>query len=229
MADNPVPWYNKTMILQNFAVIEGCDGSGTTTQLTLLKTRFEISAFPFFATCEPTGGPVGTLIRRILRGETAVMKETMARLFAADRAEHLYAPGGIEDRCRRGELVVSDRYSPSSLVYQGIECGPSLPRQLNDSFPDPELLIYLDIDSGTALERLESRKNRDIYEGPDFQIRVRDAYRELLPVYEKAGVRVLFLDGTAPREKLAEEIWRALEEMPIFKKTPGNRHPAAPS
>ncbi|MDR2314064.1 MAG: dTMP kinase [Spirochaetaceae bacterium] len=211
------------MILRNFAVIEGCDGSGTTTQLTLLKTRFEKSETgpPLFTTCEPTRGPVGMLIRRILRGEVSVMKETLARLFAADRTDHLYAPGGIEERCRRGELVVSDRYSPSSLVYQGIECGPSLPRRLNDSFPDPELLIYLDIDSGAVTERLEGRKNLEIYEEPDFQARVRDGYRKLLPAYEKAGVRVLRLDGKAPREKLAGEIWRALGEMPICKESPG--------
>jgi dTMP kinase len=210
------------MILRNFAVLEGCDGSGTTTQLGLLKKRFEApqagGAPGLFATCEPTEGPVGMLIRRILRGETAVTAETLARLFAADRTEHLYAPGGIVERCRRGELAVSDRYSPSSLVYQGIACGPSLPRRLNGSFPDPELLVYLDIDSGIAMERLEGRKDREIYERLDFQVRVREAYRKLLPLYERAGVRVLLLDGKEAPEKLAEEIWRAVREMPIFKK-----------
>jgi dTMP kinase len=213
------------MILRNFAVLEGCDGSGTTTQLELLKRRFEGDKKlpPLFACCEPTRGPVGLLIRRILKGEVPVQKETLARLFAADRGEHLFSPGGLEERCRRGELAVSDRYTPSSLVYQGLECGPELPRLLNDSFPEPELLIYLDIESKAAMERIKTRKEREIYEEGEFQERVRKGYLELLPRYEKAGVRVLALDGTRKAEELGEEIWRALGEMPIMQSVGGKQ------
>jgi dTMP kinase len=156
------------MILENFAVLEGCDGSGTTTQLELLSRRFARTGW-FYATAEPTGGPVGELIRVLLKDEARVSEgnrdsaekriaggkrvapETLARLFAADRAEHLYGSGGIVERCSaRGELVVSDRYSLSSLVYQAIDCGEELPRILNESFPLPELLVYLDVESETA-------------------------------------------------------------------------------
>jgi len=224
------------MILKHFTVIEGCDGSGTTTQLKLLERHIktplspkitgfvvaepeaEYNSLPFFPTCEPTQGPVGLLIRRILKGECTVSKETLARLFAADRAEHLYGKDGIIERCGRGELVVSDRYTPSSLVYQGLECGRELPEALNRAFPHPELLIYLDVDPQTAMERIGSREEKqEIYEKADFQAKVREAYLELLPAYESAGVRVLRLDGTRPPEELAEEIWRAVLEMPIMK------------
>jgi dTMP kinase len=230
------------MILHNFAVIEGCDGSGTTTQLHLLKKHFNspqqsrrqesgetasyMAAEPqavyqarsLFATKEPTDGPVGLLIRRILKGEVPSEKETLARLFAADRGEHLYAPEGIAKRCERGELVVSDRYTPSSLVYQGLECGKELPESLNAAFPYPELLVYLDIDSVTALGRIDKREaEREIYEHLEFQAKVRAAYLELLPRYEKAGVTVLRLDGTRPPELLAAEIWSAILKMPIMK------------
>jgi dTMP kinase len=239
------------LILRNFAVIEGCDGAGTTTQLDRLRRRFAApepapadsgggagygvkggsgstkqgvmaAAEPqspyglsLFATCEPTGGPAGRLIRRVLKGELFVRRETLARLFAADRREHLYGPGGIVERCTRGELAVSDRYTPSSLVYQGLECGKELPRALNGSFPHPELLVYLDVAPRTAMERIGGRKDREIYEKPDFQQKVRTAYLELLPLLEEEGVRVLFLDGEKPPEALAEEIWRAVREMPI--------------
>jgi dTMP kinase len=230
------------LILRNFAVIEGCDGAGTTTQLDRLRRRFagpepgsgggvkygandgvmtaaeprSPYGLPLFATGEPTGGPAGRLIRRILRGEFFVRRETLARLFAADRREHLYGPGGILERCSRGELAVSDRYTPSSLAYQGLECGKELPRALNGSFPHPELLVYLDIAPGTAIERIGGRKDREIYETLDFQQKVRTAYLELIPPLEKEGVRVLFLDGQEPPDALAEEIWRAVQEMPIL-------------
>jgi len=210
------------MILGNFAVIEGCDGSGTTTQLELLAKRFHSAPVPvtLFTTCEPTQGPLGLLIRRILGGELRVQRETLARLFAADRNEHLYAPGGIVERCGRRELVVSDRYTPSSLVYQGLECGGELPDLLNASFPLPELLVYLDIDSETAMERISQRAGggeREIYEKLDFQAQVREAYLKLLPSYEQAGVRVVSVNGAKPPEEAAGEIWRAVQEMPILQ------------
>jgi dTMP kinase len=225
------------MVLRNFAVLEGCDGSGTTTQLELLSRRFAGIPGLFYPTAEPTGGPVGKLIRDLLKGGTRVSEEglapkedllpegssvypeTLARLFAADRAEHLYGPGGIVERCSaRGELVVSDRYSPSSLVYQAIDCGEELPRILNGSFPFPELLVYLDIESETAEKRIAGRPDRQIFEYLEFQKKVREGYLKLLPAWEKSGVRVVSLDGSCSSEEVAEEVWRAVAEMPIVKK-----------
>jgi dTMP kinase len=211
-------------IIHNFAVFEGGDGSGTTTQLELLSGRFaEPGLPPFHAAFEPTGGPVGVLVRKVLKGEIALRPETAARLFAADRNEHLYGPGGIVERCGRGELVASDRYTPSSLVYQGITCGDQLPASLNSSFPLPELLIFFDLDSETALKRIASRPGKDIYEYRDFQIKVRSRYKALLPRYEEAGVRVECLDASLPPEKIAEQVWRAVRKMPIVEEALRNR------
>ncbi|MDR0387161.1 MAG: dTMP kinase [Treponema sp.] len=205
-------------IIHNFAVFEGGDGSGTTTQLELLRKRLAGPGFPpFHATFEPTGGPIGVLIRKVLKGEIAVRPETAARLFAADRNEHLYGPGGIVERCGQGELVVSDRYTPSSLVYQGITCGDELPASLNASFPLPELLIFFDLESKIALNRIASRPGRDIYEYADFQERVRSRYKALFPRYKAAGVRVEWLDASLPPEEIAEQVWRAVREMPIVE------------
>jgi len=207
------------MILQNFAVIEGGDGSGTSTQLNLLENKLKKTLkFEFFTTGEPTKGPVGILIRHILKGELKVHNETLARLFAADRCEHLYAPGGIIERCTKGELVISDRYTPSSLVYQGLECGREIPMALNASFPLPELLIYLDIDGSSAMKRISKRNEKaEIYDHSEFQDRVRNVYLELLPEYQKSGVRVVHLDGLQPPEEIAADIWSELQKMPIMK------------
>lgn len=213
-------WYNNPVmtIIRNFAVFEGGDGSGTTTQMELLGRRFAGPGLPpFHATGEPSGGPVGVLIRKVLKGEITLMPETAARLFAADRNEHLYGPGGVVERCERGELVVSDRYTPSSLVYQGIACGEELPVSLNASFPLPELLIFFDLESGTALKRIASRPGRDIYEYLDFQIKVRARYKTLLPRYEEAGVRVERIDASLPPGEIAELVWREVGKMPIVK------------
>ncbi|GHV37791.1 thymidylate kinase [Spirochaetia bacterium] len=215
-------------IIRNFVILEGGDGSGTTTQLDLLRRRFSplpagnapapgsSSLPPLYPTFEPTDGPVGRLIRSALKGETRLRPETLARLFAADRGEHLHAAGGILERARRGELVVCDRYVPSSLVYQGLECGDELPEALNSPFPVPELILFFDLDPETARERIKNRPEFEIYEYLDFQIRVREKYRSLLPHFRSLGSRVEIVEASKKPEEVAEEVWRAIQKLPII-------------
>ena len=208
-------------ILKNFAVLEGCDGSGTTSQLNLLgnsSPENPILLPPLYKTYEPTNGSIGTLIRSCLRGEMALKPETVALLFAADRYEHVYGPGGIEERCKKGELVVSDRYLFSSLVYQGITCGEDLPALLNRDFPCPELLLYLDVESGTALERIAGRGQREIFDNQDFQTEAGRRYKALLPSFASNGVMVVTIDASLPPDEVAHKVWTALLKMPIFKR-----------
>jgi dTMP kinase len=207
-------------LLRNFAVLEGLDGSGTSTQLDLLKRRFLSPGAdlpPLYVTAEPTGGELGRLIRRALKGEAALLGETLARLFAADRGEHLYGGGGIVERAARGELVICDRYVPSSLVYQGLECGEELPRSLNDPFPAPELILFFDLDPHIAAERIRNRKEREIYEYLEFQIKARRRYLSLLPVFRSEGSAVVQIDASRAVEEVAEQVWAALKNMPIMR------------
>jgi dTMP kinase len=207
-------------ILDNFVVFEGVDGSGTSTQLALLKEKFAAHGLkePFFyPTFEPTDGVIGRLIRSALKNTPPLKAETLAMLFAADRNEHLFAEGGIVERCRRGELVVCDRYVLSSLAYQGVECGPELPAALNSAFPAPELLLFFDIDPSVSEERIQNRPSVDIYEHLEFQKKVRERYLSLPDRYRAAGVRVETIDAAQSVEKVAEQVWRALAKMPIFE------------
>jgi dTMP kinase len=204
-------------ILRNFVVFEGGDGSGTTTQLGLLEKRLEAGAVKFFSTFEPTDHPIGKIIRRGLRGEIPLAPETVARLFAADRGEHLFGKDGIVERCGRGELVVSDRYAPSSLVYQGITCGEELPTLLNRDFPGPELILFFDIDPETAQKRMETRPGKEIYEHLEFQIEARRRYKAVLPRFEAEGVRVETIDASLPLDEVAAQVWTALQKLPILE------------
>jgi dTMP kinase len=207
-------------ILGNFVVFEGGDGSGTSTQLALLGKRFADNcpqAGFFFPTAEPTRGAIGQLIRSALKNDPALRPETLARLFAADRSEHLYTTDGVVERCLRAELVVCDRYVLSSLVYQGIDCGEELPRCLNVPFPAPELLLFFDIDPQIALERLRSRQSLEIFEHLEFQKKVRERYHSLLGEYRAAGVRVETIDASQSIEKVADDVWSALSKMPIIR------------
>ena len=209
-------------ILRNFVVFEGCDGSGTTTQINILEDFFQqykdsLPLLSFHKTFEPTNSSIGRLIRSFLRKEITLLPETVAMLFAADRNEHIYGSGGVAERCSRGELVVSDRYLPSSLVYQGLVCGEELPARFNQDFPGPELLVFFDINPETAQRRMTGRDVKEIYEHLEFQIKVRERYKSLLPVFAAQGVMVEVIDASPPPDEVAKELWRVLKKISILE------------
>ncbi|HUX11878.1 MAG TPA: dTMP kinase [Spirochaetia bacterium] len=203
-------------ILDNFMVLEGLDGSGTTTQAGLLADRCKRERIPYHVTSEPTTGPVGTLIRRFLRGEEPVHPDTMTLLFAADRSEHLNAPEvGIRARCELGELVISDRYLFSSLAYQTIACDSDFVQAANSHFPFPRRLVYVDVPVEECVRRLAQRTHREIYELVDFQARVQERYEEILATYADCGMEIIRVDGTVSAGEIAEMVWKMVAGRPI--------------
>ena len=211
------------MTLRNFVVFEGIDGTGTTTQLKILQDRYRrLYADPSVKTvftCEPTSGEIGKLIRRCLKGEITLAPETLARLFASDRSEHLYGSGGILESCASGKAVFTDRYLFSSLAYQGETVTPELPVELNRSFPYPDYLFFFDIDPDISMTRVESRSSElEIFEKREFQRRVRDRYRKVidLAACEERDMKVILVDATEPIEEIAEKIWMIAKDLPIL-------------
>jgi dTMP kinase len=202
--------------IQNFVVFEGGDGSGTTTQLSILKEKLlktqKIGIFPTF---EPTDSQTGRFIRAALKKETTITPQTLCYLFASDRNEHIYGENGILSHTARGELVISDRYVISSLVYQGIECGDELPQILNSRFPNPEITIFLDTKPGAAIERMKKRPTLEIYEYLDFQEKVYKKYMSVLEVYGKTA-RVEKIDGSKSIAEVADQVWSIVSQMPIL-------------
>ena len=204
------------MILKNFVVFEGIDGSGTSTQIALLKERAGGKKVSF--TAEPSENSTGKFLRQILAGKEKVSAQTAAYLFAADRAEHLWGDGGLVDQTKNGLTVVSDRYLFSNLAYQGVTCGEELPRTLNSPFPLPELLFFFDISAQKSLERVEKRgEAKEIYENEKFLENTAARYREIVNRYKKlenSGMRIVELDATLPKEKISDLIWN--EILPII-------------
>ncbi len=200
---------------KRFIVFEGIDGAGTTTQSQRLADRLLAADRRTWLTSEPTDRPVGLLARRILSGEYTVAPEAVAHVFAADRCDHLYSPGGITERLSGGEIVVCDRYKYSSLAYQTIDVPGDLVATLNSGFDDPELVIFLDLPVDVGEQRLAARTRRDIYERLDFQEKVRERYLHVLEAASRE-VRVVTLDGTIAPDILAEKIWEAVAETSIL-------------
>lgn len=200
-------------IAKGFIVIEGLDGAGTTTQAALLGKRLEDAGIPHLTTKEPTDGPIGRLIRQALRKEISLPSEALAMLYAADRADHLYSENGVMKHLDNGDIVVSDRYFYSSVAYQGLTIPADDIKALNDSFPHPELLVFIDTPVEECMRRSASRgEATELFEKEDVLRRTRDGYiAEIRRLPE--GVRLLVIDGTRTPEDIADEIWAVVRAM----------------
>jgi dTMP kinase len=201
-----------------FVVIEGIDGSGTTTQAELLARRLTREGKTARVTAEPSEGPIGALIRLVLTGRVvgagglAPGWTTMALLFAADRMDHVEAE--IEPFVAAGGTVISDRYDASSLAYQSVMSGRGGAdaiewiRTLNRYAKRPDLTIVLDVEPDLAAARREQRgQAAQLYEQNEMQIALAAFYRDLgkhLP-----GDRVVLVDGSKSIDEVADAVYRA--------------------
>ena len=196
------------MILKNFIVFEGIDGSGTSTQI---KKLVETDPSKYIATAEPTTNETGKFLRKMLCGEFSVDEKTASYLFAADRCEHIYGKDGVEQLINQGKTVVSDRYFFSSLAYQSVSCGKDLPRLLNSPFPLPEYLFYFKIDPEISLKRVDSRNGKkEIYEKIDLQKKISALYDEVISEYQEKSnenkMKIVVLDASKPIDEVFEDI-----------------------
>lgn len=198
-------------ILDRFVVLEGLDGAGTTTQLQRLQAAFRRRGEPCHATREPTGGPIGKLIRSVLAGERELAPCSLALLFAADRSEHLYAPGGIVAALQAGSYVACDRYLFSSLVYQSLGCSADYVAVLNARFPLPRRLIFIDTPPDQCQQRIAARRGRELFEEQPLQTRLRRRYLAVLRRFAGYGVTVRSVDGSGSPTEVGARIWRHLE------------------
>ncbi|MEM1415782.1 MAG: dTMP kinase [Myxococcota bacterium] len=176
----------------HFIAIEGIDGAGTTTQAARVVARLGARGVPARGTREPTGGPIGTLIRQALTGRFVVPGEdgpaapgweTMALLFAADRLDHGQAL--IAPSLQAGVTVVTDRYVHSSVAYQSITGGGTdaardWVKTLNRQARRPDLTIVLDVDPAVArARRLARSDDRELYDDDALQRQLAAFYADI--------------------------------------------------
>jgi dTMP kinase len=202
--------------LDRLIVFEGIDGAGTTTQAKRLVERIRGAGHQVWGTNEPTGSPIGKLLRRVLAGDVPVTQETAAYLFATDRWEHVFGDGGIIEHHERGQAVVCDRYLYSSLVYQSIGGNEVLVKQLNSRFPAPGLVIFVDLPIEVGEQRLAERSRRDIYENIEFQRSVRARYLEEIG-QAAATTSTVIVAGDEPQDEVHRKIWEAVGEASILE------------
>ena len=203
-----------------FVVLEGIDGSGTTTQVAKLADRLRREGVNARATREPSDGPVGTMIRQVLTGRIVVPGgrapgwATMALLFAADRLDHVESE--IEPMLASGGVVISDRYDASSLAYQSVTSGTDASgalqwiRNINRHARRPDLTIVLDVSPSLGAVRRETRgEAAQLYEQNEVQQALATFYRDLQKHQPEDNVVVV--DGSRSIDEVQELVYAAVK------------------
>ena len=194
-----------------FFALEGIDGSGTSTQLPLLARRLEALGRPCVQTREPTGGPMGALLRQVLTGQVDCDSRVVAPLFVADRLDHLLRKGdGLLALVEGGADVLCDRYYFSSYAYQSVDLPLEWVIGANRPCADllrPDATLFLDVDPELALERIaRGRDHTELFETRERLTRTREQYFRAFEA-EKDRERIIILPGDLPPEELSQAIW----------------------
>jgi dTMP kinase len=196
-----------------FITIEGIDGCGKTTQARLLVEWLREQGYEVRATREPGGTPAGSKIRElVLSNDHSPPPAAELFLYLADRAIHVAEV--VRPALAAGEVVVCERYTDSTLAYQGYGRGLDLEllRRLNGLATEglkPDLTVVLDLapeqarlDAG-RLDRLES-------EGLEFLGRVAEGFRELA---RQGPERIKLADGAGDVETVRRDIARLVRDF----------------
>ena len=206
-----------------FITFEGIDGSGKTTQLKRIADRLRAAGCDVFESVEPGGTPIGRQIRRILldnANRDLCPTAEMLLMFAA-RAQNV--DQWILPALREGKIVLSDRFTDSTLAYQGYARGLGVDTVLEvDRIACrglvPDMTICIDVDPVVGLARAHAR-NRTDETNPEtrldeeelgFYRKVRDGYRQIA---SDDSARIRLIDGGQTLDQMTEEIWTEVASL----------------
>ncbi|HEX7364646.1 MAG TPA: dTMP kinase [Dehalococcoidia bacterium] len=193
-----------------FITFEGCEGCGKSTQARALWQRLVRRGIPAVLTHEPGGTALGNRLRHVLkrRIQDKISPLSELFLFAACRVQivnEVIRPGLKQDK-----MVICDRFSDSTLAYQGYGRGLNLEtiEEINDLATDdikPDLTVLLDIPAPKGLDRKKAR-SKDRFEAEDipFHRKVREGYLQMAAAEPQ---RWLVIDGTLPRSQISKMVW----------------------
>lgn len=200
-----------------FIAFEGGDGAGKSTQVELLRAAFEAAGRTVTVTRQPGGTELGQQIRDLVLHGDHVAPRAEALLFAADKAHHVEQL--IRPALRRGDVVVTDRYTDSSVAYQGAgrDLGAQEIHDLNMWAVDglvPALTVIVDISAQEGRRRRGAVHDRLESEEDAFHESIRAHY---LAMAQGNPKRYLVLDGTRPAEDLHDEVVSRLSAMGVLR------------
>jgi dTMP kinase len=201
-----------------FVSLEGTEGSGKSTQMKLLSARLREVGHSVTENQEPGATDIGRQIRRIFLAPENDSMAPMTELLLVFASRAQAAKEIIRPALERGEIVISDRFTDSSLAYQGEARGIGFETvlqahklALGDLMPDLTVCVQVDIEAGLARahkrnagseqDAAEARLDR---QGLDFHHRVSAGYERIARL--EPG-RFQMVDGSGSVQQVADRIW----------------------
>ncbi|MGN0627954.1 MAG: dTMP kinase [Oscillospiraceae bacterium] len=201
-----------------FIVIEGVDGSGKSTQASLLADYLRGLGRRVHHTAEPTESGLGGMVRDGLGGEHPRTTEELAAMFLADRVAHNVSPkSGIKQYLESGTDVVCDRYYYSSLAYQGVDGALQWVADMNLNSPvieKPDICIFIDLDPEKCLEHIRAgRSHFEIYE--ENSAIIAETRRRYGIVFEmlKGRDNIVTVDGARTPKEVSADVIAAVSKL----------------
>ena len=200
--------------MTSFIVLEGLDGSGKTTQAKALLQRLRRRNIPALLTHEPGGTPLGEQLRRWLKGRPDLSPLAELTLFIAARAQLVEKV--ITPALKSGVTVLSDRYTASTVAYQGHGRGLDLDliRNLNLAATGgltPDMTILFDMPPEESLARRIITGADAIEAAPwEFHRKVRESYLAQAAAHAD---KWLVVDATQAKRQLSQQIWAKVKPL----------------
>ena len=192
-----------------FITFEGTDGCGKSTQLKLAAKRLKSLGYSVLVTKDPGGTRAGEEIRKILlfRKKGADSIDAVAEIFLYCASRRVLVTRVIEPALKKGKVVLCDRFTDSTLAYQGF--GRGLPMAdlrkvcaITCQGITPDLTIFLDMELEEALGRI-GKADRMETAGLDFQRRVRQGFKTLA---RRESARIKVISGAGPQAQVFSRI-----------------------
>lgn len=205
-----------------FITFEGPEGSGKSTQLRMLGKKLRGKNITVIETAEPGGTPIGLQIRRVLldtKNQELCSTTELLLMFAA-RAQNVEQ--AILPALAAGQIVLCDRFTDSTLVYQGSArgLGAEVVYELDriacrGLVPDLTLVIDIDVEAGLARAHHRNERAQDVEtrldeQSLEFHSKVRAAYLQLVDDEPK---RVKLIDGSREAPDVADAVWSAVHPL----------------
>lgn len=200
-----------------FIVLDGPDGGGKSTQLTILAERLKNEGYDIVATRDPGGTRIGNEIRNLLLGVRNVEMAPWAELFLFLAARAQLVDEVVRPALEQGKIVLSDRYALSTLVYQGTagdlkEEVDAILKTVTTGIPHPDLTVVLDIPAEVGLARSANAKGLDRMErkGLEYHRSVREGFLNMIPPLRQFST-IRIVDATQSVADVAAGVWEHVQ------------------
>jgi len=189
---------------------EGGEGAGKSTVISFVKTKLEANGYRALQTREPGGCPFSEKVRELIMSESIEAKSELFLMLAA-RAQHIHEV--IRPALDEGTVVLCDRFTHSTLAYQGAARGLGIQNLTSmcsfaEGSEKPALALFFDIEPKLGLMRAKNRgeQNRLDHEKLEFHEKVYAGFCELLEMKELARI-----DASQPLESVQEAAWEMVQ------------------